>query len=251
MFRVFRERSTLIAGSACFLCLLLFYGITTRGKLQASDEAAVFATGISLATTGHLAIDNFNWLQERVNIGSIGPDGHLYTKYFPGNVFAIALIYELAARPNDTPYVWVQEIAPSATGARWALCINAFWGALGMTALLILVRRYFDWRTAIATVVLIGLSSDWGYQCRGLYSEVGAGAFLITSLCLMSYDKPYSSSLALALSILFRPTNIFALPIWAAGAWRKPRTAIGSAAIVIAAGALPFFVQYIPFSSNL
>src|SRR5436853_1265120 len=100
-------RQYLVAGSICFVSLLLFYGITSRGKLQASDEAAVFASGVSLATRGHLAIDDFAWLQERVNIGSTGPDGHLYTKYFPGNVFAVALVYELAARAKDDPYIWV------------------------------------------------------------------------------------------------------------------------------------------------
>src|SRR4029077_13472445 len=86
------RRQYLVAGSICFVFFLSFYGVTARGKLQASDEAAVFATGVSLATRGHLAIDDFQWLQDRVNIGDRGPDGHLYAKYFPGNVFAIALV---------------------------------------------------------------------------------------------------------------------------------------------------------------
>jgi hypothetical protein len=129
-----------IASLVCFFFFLAVYGITSRGKLQASDEAAVFASGISLATRGHLAIDDFAWLQERVNIGSTGPDGHLYTKYFPGNVFAVALVYKLTARSNDSPYIWVKEVAPSVTGARWALRLNALWGAVGMTFLLALLR---------------------------------------------------------------------------------------------------------------
>ena len=244
-------RQYLVAGSICFVSLLLFYGITARGKLQASDEAAVFASGVSLATHGHLAIDDLQWLQDHVNIGERGPDGHLYTKYFPGNIFGVALIYKLTAQPNDQPYVWARELASSATGASWALRVNALWGAIGMTSLLLLLKRYFDWRTAIATVLLIGICSDWWYQSRGLFSEVGAGAFLITGLCLMAYDKPYASSAALALSILFRPTNILALPVWAVSAWRKPRAAIGSALIVIAAGAFLCWFNYIRFGSIL
>src|SRR5205807_8731269 len=102
-----------------------------------------------------------------------GPDGHLYTKYFPGNIFGVALIYKLTAQPNDQPYVWARELASSATGASWALRVNALWGAIGMTSLLFLLKRYFDWRTAIATVLLIGICSDWWYQSRGLFSEVG------------------------------------------------------------------------------
>ncbi len=244
-------RQYLVAGSICFVSLLLFYGITARGKLQTSDEAAVFASGVSLATHGHLAIDDLQWLQDHVNIGERGPDGHLYTKYFPGNIFGVALIYKLTAQPNDQPYVWVRELASSATGASWALRVNALWGAIGMTSLLFLLKRYFDWRTAIATVLLIGICSDWWYQSRGLFSEVGAGAFLITGLCLMAYDKPYASSTALAVSILFRPTNILALPVWAVSAWRKPRAAIGSALIVIAAGAFLCWFNYIRFGSIL
>ena len=244
-------RQYLVAGSICFVSLLLFYGITARGKLQASDEAAVFASGVSLATHGHLAIDDLQWLQDHVNIGDRGPDGHLYTKYFPGNIFGVALIYKLTAQPNDQPYVWVRELASSATGASWALRVNALWGAIGMTSLLFLLKRYFDWRTAIATVLLIGICSDWWYQSRGLFSEVGAGAFLVTGLCLMAYDKPYASSTALAVSILFRPTNILALPVWAVSAWRKPRAAIGSALIVIAAGAFLCWFNYIRFGSIL
>ncbi len=244
-------RQYLVASSICFISLLLFYGITARGKLQASDEAAVFASGVSLATHGHLAIDDLQWLQDHVNIGERGPDGHLYTKYFPGNIFGVALIYKLTARPNDQPYVWAGELASSATGASWALRVNALWGAIGMTSLLVLLKRYFDWRTAIATVLLIGICSDWWYQSRGLFSEVGAGAFLITALCLMAYEKPYASSAALALSILFRPTNILALPVWAVSAWRKPRAAIGSAIIVIAAGTFLCWFNYIRFGSIL
>ena len=244
-------RQYLVAGSICFVSLLLFYGITARGKLQASDEAAVFASGVSLATHGHLAIDDLQWLQDHVNIGERGPDGHLYTKYFPGNIFGVALIYKLTAQPNDQPYVWARELASSATGASWALRVNALWGAIGMTSLLFLLKRYFDWRTAIATVLLIGICSDWWYQSRGLFSEVGAGAFLVTGLCLMAYDKPYASSTALAVSILFRPTNILALPVWAVSAWRKPRAAIGSAVIVIAAGAFLCWFNYIRFGSIL
>ena len=243
------SRQKLLAGAICFVAFLLFYGITARGKLQASDEAAVFAAGVSLATTGHLAIDDFQWLQERVNVGSTGPDGHLYTKYFPGNVFAVGLVYKLTARSNDAPYVWVKEIAPSVTGARWALRLNAFWGALGMTALLFLVRRYFDWRTAIMTVTFMGICSDWWYQSRGLYSEVPAGAFLIASVCFAAYGMPYHSAAALAVSILFRPTNLIGLPFWAVATWRKGAKAFPSAAAIVAGVALLAAYNWARFGS--
>src|SRR4030095_14238494 len=92
-----------LAGAICLVSFLLLYGITSRGKPRASDEAAVFASGISLATTGHLKIDQLQPLPEKVNRGSEGPDGHVYTKYFPGTVLAVALVYKLTARSDDQP----------------------------------------------------------------------------------------------------------------------------------------------------
>ena len=96
-------RQYLVAGSLCFVLFLILYGLTSRGALQASDEVAVFASGVTLATHGTLAIDELQWLNEHVNIGQKGPDGHLYSKYFPGNVFGVALLYKLTARSNDQP----------------------------------------------------------------------------------------------------------------------------------------------------
>lgn len=234
-------REYLVAGSICFVVFLLIYGLTGRGALQTSDEVAVFRSGISVAIDGDLAIDELRWLQERMNIGTDGPDGHLYTKFFPGNVFSVALVYKLTARSNDQPYRGpyggIMEFAPSVTGARWAMKLDALWGALGMTALLLALRRFFDWRTAILTVVLFGLSSDWWYQSRGLFSEVGAGAFLIASLCFAVHDKPYGSATALALSILFRPTSVLAFPIWGKAVWGKGIKVFASG-LIIAAGVL-------------
>jgi hypothetical protein len=231
------SRQNLIAGAICFVFFLFLYGITSRGKLQASDEAAVFASGISLANTGHLAIDQLKPLQEKVNLGSEGPDGHLYTKYFPGNVFAVALVYKLTARSDDQPYIWNMEIAPSVTGARWALQLNTFWGALGMTALLFMVRRFLEWRTAVITVVLIGLCSDWWYQSRGLYSEVAAGALATWSLVFAFSERIYSGSALLAISSWFRPTTLLALPFIGNVVQPKPRATI-VCAITVATGLL-------------
>jgi hypothetical protein len=205
----------LLAGIFCFLSFLLFYGITARSHAQVCDEAVMLASGVSLVEDSDLAIDELQWLQNDVDIGLLGRGGQLYSKYFPGNVYVSALIYKLTARQNDQPYMWSGvELAASNTGARLALKLNAVFGALAMTALLLLLIRYFDWRTAIITVLLVGVCSDWQYQSRGFMSEVGAGAFMIVSLCFMAYQRPYYSSLALGLSLLFRPTNLIALPIW-------------------------------------
>jgi len=239
-------------GLAFFSFFLFFYGITSRGNLQLSDEVTVFATGLSLATRGSLAIDELQELQNVLSIGQIGHDNHLYGKYFPGNVFSIAIVYKLAEKQYDQPFfLYGYEAAPSIAGVRLAIKINALYGALAMTAHFFLLKRYFDWRTTIITVLLTGICSDWWYQSRGLLSEVGAGAFLMTSLCFAAYKKPYSSSLAFAISILFRPTNLIAFPIWVFAILHSKRTAIWSGAIIFAGLIALALYNWVRFASPL
>ncbi len=225
----------------CFLSFLFFYGLTSRADFQSSDEVAVFASGISLETQGNLAIDQLQWLAHTSNIslGETGRDGHLYAKYFPGNILSTSLIYHFMKKPNDQPFFWSVpknlnptignvELAPSNSGARLALKIDALFGALAMTALFLLLNRYFDWKTSLVTVLLTGICSDWWYQSRGFLSEVGAGAFLITCLYFSAAEQPYQSGFSLGFSLLFRPTNLIALPIWGKAAWDKGKKAIWS-----------------------
>ena len=250
VYKNWANRNIFLAGLAVFSFFLFFYGITSRGGLQLSDEVTVFATGLSLATRGSLAIDQLQNLQNSLSIGQIGRDNHLYGKYFPGNVISVALVYKLAEKQNDQSYfIDGYEAAPSITGVTWAIKINAFYGAVALTALFFLLKRYFDWKTTIITVLLLGLCSDWWYQSRGFLSEVGAGAFLMVCLCFAAYKKPYLSSLALALSILFRPTNIIALPIWGYAFWRSGRKAIWSVLFVVAGLCALAFYNWIRFSS--
>jgi len=84
-----------------------------------------------------------------------------------------------------------------------------------------------------------------------LFSEVGAGAFLVMGLCLAFYETPYASSIALGISILFRPTNVFALPIWGKAVWRKGPLAVGSGLIIIGAGLAFAAFNYLRFGSVL
>jgi hypothetical protein len=250
----------LLAGALCFVVFLMFYGLTSRSDLQLTDEVAVFISAISLETQGDLAIDELQWLNDEINIGGAGKDGHLYSKYFPGNVITTAIAYKLAKRQVDQPYLWsvpkdlnpalgFMKLAPSNMGARSALKINAVFGALAMTALFLLLMRYFNWKTTITTVILVGVCTNWWYQSRGFLSEVGAGAFLITSLCFTAYRKPYHSGFALGLSLLFRPTNIIAFPVWGKAVWDKGKSAAWSVfALIIGMLGLALF-NWIRFGS--
>ena len=59
-----------VSAILCFVLFTLYYGWTARARLQVSDEVATFATGMSLATQGELAIDELQWLQDAVLIGA-------------------------------------------------------------------------------------------------------------------------------------------------------------------------------------
>jgi hypothetical protein len=220
----------------CFFAFMLLYGLTSRADIQLTDEAAIFASGISLATRGSYDIDSLRWLQQRENLGHEGVGGHLFPKYFPGNILGVAAIYYLTQKSNDAPYInYGYELKPephvfadSNFGARFALRLNALLGAIGVTTLYMLLLRRYDWKTATLSVLLFGLCTQWWYESRGLFSEVGAGTFLLLSLLFADVGFPGLSGFSLGFSLLFRPTNLLGIPIWLYSVWKKGLRSIWS-----------------------
>ncbi len=240
--------SNTISALLCFFFFLLVYGVSSRDSAVASDEVATFRTGITVATEGHLYIDDLWKFQHITPIGTKGIGDHLYSWYFPGNTLSAGLIYILTAKKGDSPYIinnptyGTYELAPSEYGARIALRLNALLGAIGMAMLFLLLKKHYRWEVAIVAVLLIGLTTDWWNESRMFYSEIGAGAFLITSLYFADNKNPYLSSLFLAISIQFRPTNIIALPVWGYSMWRTNRKALFSGIFLL--GGLAFLALY-------
>jgi hypothetical protein len=241
----------------CFAFFLVLYGVTSRADIQVTDEAASFATGISLAVRGNPAIDNMAWLKKIYDIGQFGNGNHLYSRYFPGNSLASAIIYRLTARKNDLPFIWgnpewgFHEMADSQQGARLALRLNALLGAFGLVMFLLLLKKYYPWKTVIITVLLFGLCTDWWYQSRGFFLEVGAGAFLMAVIYFADDEKPYLCGLMLAISLLFRPTNILALPVWGYAVWKQGWKSIWSFGLILGGLGFLAFYNLIRFQSPL
>jgi len=253
------ERTTKFIGFVlCFITFLCVYGLTSRSDIQSGDEAATFATGISLATKGDFAIDSLSWLlQKDASIGQLGRGGHLYSRFFPGTSLGIAFLYNLMAHNLDKPYIWGgletglgdHVMAPSQFGAHFALRLNAILGAFGIAMLLLLLKRYFPWKTVFISVLLFGLCTDWWYQSRGVFLEVGAGAFLMAAIYFADREEPYLSGLMLAISLIFRPTNIFALPIWGYAVWKKGWKSLWSVAFILISLCLLIVYNYVRFKS--
>lgn len=241
-----------ITGIACSFFFLIVYGITARSDIQVSDEVVMAATGASIVVDGDFAIDEWQWLQDSIAFGQIGVDGHLYAKYFPGNIYGFALLYRLAEQQDDKPFYWFApdlnpnvpptQVASSNTGVRFALKLNSLLGTIAITTLFFLTNRYFDWKTAIITVLLIGLTTDWWYQSRGFMSEIGSGAFILLSIFFTAVKNPYASGFFVAISLLFRPTSLLATPIWAKTLWDKRWKSILSGLFVLVV--LSFFAYY-------
>jgi hypothetical protein len=240
----------------CFVFFALLYSLTARADIQVTDEAAVLASGISLATQGDLSIDELAWLQGRqgITVGDWGRDGHLYAKYFPGNILASSIAYKLFAARNDEPFLWKVppdldrgrppiDMAGSGRGARAALRVNAIFGASALAMLFLILRQQFELKTAIMAILAVGIGTDWWYQSRGFLSEVGAGALLISSMYCATRGRAWHSSLALGFSLWFRPTNIVALPVWAFSVWRRKRAVWWSVA-----GLVPGFLGLVLFN---
>ena len=259
IFPLSRKWQTIIKQNAtviCFCVFALIYGLTSRSDLQVCDEIATFGTGISLATKGSFDVDQLQWM--RLYPGKTGRDNHLYSRYFPGNSIATALLYLIAARKNDQPYAvyfwdglnfeW-KTLAPSNTGARFALRLNAILGALGMAALFAILKKRYDIKTAFFSVLLIGLASDWWYQSRMFFSEIGAGAFLIAGLYFSLDKKPWQTGIMLAISFIFRPTNIVALPVWIYSIWGKEKKALWSILFPLLGVASLLAYNYLRFNS--
>lgn len=244
-----------ISALVCFSFFALLYGFTSHASASASDEIATFRTGVVFATTGHLAIDDIKSVQKITDIGAWGRGDHLYSKYFPGTALSAAIIYPLAAKPDDAPYYAPNPtyghvfLAPSDVGARSALRVNAILGALGMAMLLLLLQEDFPRKTAIITVLLVGLTTDWWYESQLFYLEIGAGAFLIGSLYFANKGNPWLSSLSFAVSLLFRPTNIITLPIWGYSVWHKKPRALLSAIFILGGIAFLGLYNYLRFRS--
>ena len=246
-----------ISSILCFIVFLFIYGISSRADLQVSDEIAVFSSGVSLATRQSIDVDSLMWLQSNVNIGKIGPDGHLYTKYFPGNILGTAIIYRLTEKANDSHLVWngyvnISEphiLANSEYGARMALRWNSLLGSMVIAIIFIFLLKRFDWKTAVITVLIFGLSTDWWYQSRGLFSEIGAGTFLLLCLYFADTEHPSLSAFSLGVSLLFRPTNLLGIPVWVYSVWKTGIRQVWSGIFIVLGLCGLLFYNWIRFET--
>lgn len=205
------------------LFLFLFvYILTARGQIQNSDEATMFSSLSNLMEKGTLAIDELEELNQQIDyrVGFLGTDGHLYSKYSPGNLIAGSLLY------------WLGMQFQPGLGAVLSLYLNPFLGAIAMVILFKFLTNYYGLETALIVTLMIGFCTDWWYQARGFGLETGGGALLLASLYLSDRGKPASSAISFGASLAFRTLNGIAWPVWALSLYRSGRRAIWSGVLI-------------------
>ncbi len=190
-----------------FLFFLLLYFITARGKPQNVDEVAMYSTLINFMNTKSLAIDELDELNQGIDqrIAFPGREGHLYSKYSPGNILIAILLY------------WGGELVMEGLGSVTSLYINVFLGSVTLLLIYKFLRRYFDNNTCLLTVIFVGLCSTWWYQSRGFGLEIGGGLFLFTSFYLATGNQFALSTFFWGISLFFRTLNGITFPILALG----------------------------------
>jgi hypothetical protein len=216
-----QDKNKIVSFGLLFLFLFV-YVLTARGRIQNSDEATMFSSLTNLMERGTLAIDELAALNQQIDfrVGFVGTDGHLYSKYSPGNLIAGSLLYWLGTRFQP------------GLGAVLSLYLNPFLGAIAMVILFKFLTSHYRLETALIVTLMIGFCTDWWYQARGFGLETGGGALLLASLYLSDRGKPAGSAISFGASLAFRTLNGIAWPVWALSWYRSGRRAIWSGVLI-------------------
>jgi len=220
-----------------FIFFLLFYLFTARGVYRGVDETVMFTTIQNVFNRGSFFIDELKPLQEQVVIGAYAPDGHLYSKYPLGN-----LLFGL-------PLFALGEILTKGLGSVTVTLLNPLLSAIGMLLLFTYLGSLFSVRTALVSVLLIGVCSDWWTASRGFGSEIGAGVFLLASLIASDQGYTGRSFTTFSLSFLFRPINLIAFPVLGMNYVHKEKKSLIYLGIIIITGLGVLAYNYLRFQT--
>ena len=189
-----------------FAVLFSVYLLTFSGAYHSSDEMSMLAATDSLARRGAWDIELLRWMGEQQ--GSVGPDGHLYSRKGIGTTLAALPHYWLALQSRLVPNV------------QMAMLTNSVITALtGVLVYLLLRRLRYSYGVALLAALAFGLGTmAWPYA-RYLFSESLAGLGLMLSFYFLVRfrDRQDLASVlwagaGLGVALLARLNNAIAAP---------------------------------------
>ena len=160
-----------------FAVLFSVYLLTFSGAYHSSDEMSMLAATDSLARRGAWDIELLRWMGEQQ--GSVGPDGHLYSRKGIGTTLAALPHYWLALQSRLVPNV------------QMAMLTNSVITALtGVLVYLLLRRLRYSYGVALLAALAFGLGTmAWPYA-RYLFSESYSQHTGILGVRLVFYGGP-------------------------------------------------------------
>jgi hypothetical protein len=244
-----RGRPLLEAVGVLAACLALYLpGWDTA--LYGSDSTVYSGTGVHLARTGALAIDDpvVAGANDMLVAGLFALQGTSWDS--PRSRSAAGLVFEgddphVYSAFSQLPSVWL-ALGYGLGGVRGGTTVTPFLGALGVTFLYLLVRRLGGAWMALLGAALLATSLPQVFFSRYPMSEIGAQAFLLGGLlALQRWEETHARLPALAaglgfgILVLARPEYLAFLPLaLVAGAvlWRRARLGpLPTSTVVVAA----------------
>lgn len=222
------SRSTLPAWF--FLVLVSIYLATAYyGGNVVNDVHSAAHAAWSLATRGTLDLSGLDLPYDQAWVVEVG--GAEYSNRFPGVIAAAVPLYALV-RP-ELPLVW-----PSAASAAVA-------AAIGVTAVLVGLRRLLPQRHGLAGAAFLGLGTGvWAVGADGLWGHGITTMWLglaFAGLATAGRGRALAA-VAAAGAVLTRPHLAVALVVAAAVLWRRDRAGAVALAGGAAVGAVAFLV---------
>ena len=194
-----------------FIFCLSVYMLTYIGKLTSADEISMLATAKSLTQHGSFASDQLLWTSWEFGWqaqGSLGTDGHLYSKKGIGVPLLLWPLIQLSRR------------VPNMGSVSAALLLNPIICALiAVTVFATASRRGYPEKTAFVLAALGGVGTIiWPYS-KTIFNEPASALFLVAAVYFisgrLSIGNGFLAGLMLGCAIMVKMTNAVVLPIFA------------------------------------
>lgn len=201
------KRGHLLYATAAACLLLSAYWLTVSGRFHSVDEHLVFATGRNLAYHSRFDASTLFWGSPYTDLGMVGLDGEVYSKYGIGHSILVALAITAA------------QLLPGAGLVTTAMFLNMVATALAAFFLALTAGRIgYSAKVSFSIGLLYGLSTFALYYAKTMFSEplvaLGWAAVLWLVVRDVTWRRALLAGIVTAGVIAIRPVMaLVAVPI--------------------------------------